>query len=278
MRMPVKTNTFWLMEKNLAAIIIAPMQDARNALAEQLQSHFPHVQLVGQAGEAAHGFALIRRARPELVFVEAGLPDDNTSRILQEARCQEGAGIILSDHTGRAVPDYECDAAAFLLKPVERGNLAFALDRAAERLYYRQLEKQYAALRDQIQRMDAGEHYFQRVAFSNQEETAFIYLKDLIRIEARGNCSAVYAMNHPNCICVAINIGKFAERFRNVHFLFQTHRSHLVNLHYVKKLVKKEGGSLRVKTHNGGSDPEIPLSNRCREELVERLERLRWMG
>lgn len=111
----------------------------------------------------------------------------------------------------------------------------------------------------------------QRLVFSNQEEIIFISPLDLIRIEAKGNCSLIYALGYPTAFCVSTNLGEFTQRLEGVPFLFQPHRSHLVNLYHVKKLTRQRGGALLVRAHQGSTDALLPLSQQRREELMAKM-------
>lgn len=122
-----------------------------------------------------------------------------------------------------------------------------------------------------IKKQQTEELRRRRLAFSNQEETVFVHLEDLIRIEARGNCCCIYALGLPKHICVTINLGRLISEYGldQVPFLFQTHRSHLVNLRHVVKLDKREGDTLILKS--GGGTFRIPVAQSCKAALLERL-------
>lgn len=110
-----------------------------------------------------------------------------------------------------------------------------------------------------------------RLAFNNQEETVFVYMEDIIRIEAKGNCCCIYALGQTKLICVTINLGKIISQYEldQVPFLFQIHRSHLVNLQYVVKMDKRDGDTLILKS--GEQSFEVPIAQRCKAALLERL-------
>lgn len=120
----------------------------------------------------------------------------------------------------------------------------------------------------QAQQLTALHH--RRLVISNQEFTTILYYKDIIRIASHGNCCAVYASGHPKPICVSKNIGKFIEELRDAPFFFAISRRDLVNLHFVRRVLRKEGGQVVVQTHNGGENPELPLSRNKRRELLDR--------
>ena len=136
-----------------------------------------------------------------------------------------------------------------------------------------ELQRQRRALMAKlIKKQQAEELLRRRLAFSNQEETVFVHLEDLVRIEAKGNCCCIYAIGLPSGICVTINLRKLISQYGldQVPFLFQTHRSHLVSLRHVVKLDKREGDMLILKG-GGGRSFSVPITQRCKAELLERL-------
>lgn len=137
-----------------------------------------------------------------------------------------------------------------------------------------QLRQQGDLLADLVRAQRTAALYQRRLVISNQEFTTTLYYKDIIRIASHGNCCSVYASGHPKPICVSKNIGKFIEELRDAPFFFAISRRDLVNLHFVRKVLRKEGGQVVVQTHNGGENPELPLARKKRSELLDRWGRL----
>lgn len=258
----------------MKAIIIDQAQNARSALSSLLRANYRQVEIVGEAADGVEGLECIRRIKPDLVFSEVELPEKTGFQVLEELGTIDFALVFVTASNQFAAQAYEYSPVDYLLKPMDERKLMRALMRAQEFKRLREMDRQRQLLLDLAKKQEIVALYHSRITFNNQQETAFVFLKDLIRIEGKGNCSSIYAVGESNCICVTRNIGQYFAELKNVPFLFQTHRCHLVNLYHVKKFIKKDGGAIVVRNHNGGGDVSIPVAKQYREELLRRAESL----
>ncbi len=258
----------------MKAIIIDNEQTARSGLSNLLRANYRQLEIVGEAANGLEGLECIRQLKPDLVFLDVEIPKKNGFQLLEELGAIDFALIFVTASKQFAAQAYEYSPVDYLLKPMDERKLMRALIKAQEFKRLREIDRQRHLLLDIAKKQEIAAHYHSRITFNNQQETAFVFFIDLIRIEGNGNCSSVYAVGESKCICVTRNIGKYFEELKNVPFLFQTHRCHLVNLYHVKKFIKKDGGSIVVRNHNGGPDVEIPVAKKYKAELISLAESL----
>jgi DNA-binding LytR/AlgR family response regulator len=249
-------------------ILITPDAIERAALRAQLKSTCPELVLIGETASSAQGLELAQRLRPDLVFLEAELPGERPFQML-EAYPATGdppfSLIALAAHEGWAYQAYQHGAQAYLLHPAGADALRAAARRA---LACRPSQSHRATASDWLDRI---------YGLAGQKEVYLIALKKLIYIEAKGNCTVVYAMGQSNGICIAKGFSKFLELFGEVPFLFQTSRSNLVNLYYARRLLRQDG-TIFLPSNKGGDDIPLAVTKERRRELVRRLEELGgWM-
>jgi two-component system LytT family response regulator len=67
---------------------------------------------------------------------------------------------------------------------------------------------------------------------------------------------------------VSKGIGEYADLLAGFGFL-RPHQSHLVNINYIKKLDKSDGGFLILKDKT-----QIPVSSRQKQQLIDLLSKL----
>lgn len=259
----------------MKAIIIDDEKDAREALSKLLKVNCQQVEIVGEAADGAEGVELIQQLKPDLVFLDVEMPHKDGFQVLEELGRIDFALIFATAYNKYAVQAFEFSTVAYLLKPINTIQLMSAVMKAQAFRRLQQLEEQYKLLLEIVKKQGTDSQYNHRICFSNQEEITFVAFKDLIRIEANGNSSSIYALGQSKRISVSKNIGEYFKLFKDIPFLFQTHRGHLVNLYHAKKIVRKDGGSLKVRNHNGEDDISIPVTSDRREELLQRIEDLK---
>lgn len=257
----------------MKAFIIYQEQATYEALATLLREYGYGVDIISKTKDAKEGKALIQTLKPDLVILETAFLDQSI-RFTKEASSFNTLFILVTSEIEHIHLAYESGAIACLPKPVDGLQLVCAVMKVQEFRRLRQIEEQHRLLLDSIKKQENSSICNRRICFSNQQEVTFVALKDLIRIQANGNCSSIYAFGQSNGIFVTKNIGEYIKLFKSIPFLFQTHRSHLVNLYHVRKYIKKDGGVLLVKPHNGNGDVIIQVSDKHREELFQRIEAL----
>ncbi|MBL7793811.1 MAG: response regulator [Saprospiraceae bacterium] len=254
----------------MKAIIIDDEKEARDALRDTLYNYCPTIEVMGFATNGREGLNLIQEHNPDIVFLDVEMPDLSGFDVLNSLERIHFALIFVTAYNEYAVRAFEFSAIDYLLKPIDPPRLIEAIEKVRERQRLFQLEEQYKLLSDIIQ-AKRPPLLNNRITFSTQEEIIFVTLKDLIRIEADQNFSSVYVLGLPKRILIAHHLKYYERLFADLPFFFRVHRGHIVNLFYVRKFIREDGGYLLVRDQQSQEYHKIPVANRQREELLKRL-------
>jgi len=96
----------------------------------------------------------------------------------------------------------------------------------------------------------------------SQNETEYIEIKSIVRMEASGCYTHLFLLNGRK-----ITVTKALKDFENLLLkddFTRVHNSHVINMHHVRKFVKKDGLMVRMT-----DDCLVPIAVR-RKELFER--------
>ncbi len=91
-----------------------------------------------------------------------------------------------------------------------------------------------------------------------------IQQEDICRVEASGNYTVFY-VNNQKQVMASNTMAEFEDKLNTEKFI-RVHKSHIVNLRFVVKYTKGDGGSLMLQD---GS--EIPVSRSRKDELLKKL-------
>ena len=94
--------------------------------------------------------------------------------------------------------------------------------------------------------------------------TIILQQSDIYRIEASGNYTIFHVQNHKQVVA-SYSMAEFEDKLNTVKFL-RVHKSHIINLQYINKYTRGDGGSLTL--HDG---TEIPVSRSRKEDLIKIL-------
>jgi two-component system LytT family response regulator len=118
----------------LRAVVVDDEPDAREVVLTLLAGH-PGVSVVGEASNGRDAVTLIRRERPDLVFLDVQMPDLDGFGVIEALGDDVPAGIVfVTAHDEHAIRAFDVHALDYVLKPFGRPRFDAAVARAVERL------------------------------------------------------------------------------------------------------------------------------------------------
>lgn len=115
--------------------VVADDEPAARDVVRTLLAEHPRIVLVGEAGNGRDAVAVVRRTRPDLLFLDIQMPDADGFAVLSELGADVPRGVVfVTAHDEYAVRAFEVYALDYLLKPFGRPRFAAAVTRALESL------------------------------------------------------------------------------------------------------------------------------------------------
>ena len=106
------------MTEPLRAVGVDDEPDAREVVLTLLAGH-PRVSVVGEASNGRDAVALVRRERPDLVFLDVQMPDLDGFGVIEALGDEVPAGIVfVTAHDEHAIRAFDVHALDYVLKPV----------------------------------------------------------------------------------------------------------------------------------------------------------------
>lgn len=106
-----------------------------------------------------------------------------------------------------------------------------------------------------------------RIVINTTESITMLNVADIIRCESNRNYTYLFMANKKKLI-VSKTLMEFEDLLSKYNFI-RIHKSHLINVNYIEKYIKSEGGYMMLKD---GS--KLPVSIRKKEYLFNELEKL----
>jgi two-component system LytT family response regulator len=115
----------------MRALLVDDETSARSRLT-RLLAKFSDVEIVGQAQDGLEALSMVEATKPDVVFLDIRMPElDGFGVIRAIPRTSKMPLVIFAtSYDDHALEAFETNAIAYLLKPIEPGRLALALDRA----------------------------------------------------------------------------------------------------------------------------------------------------
>jgi two-component system LytT family response regulator len=241
----------------LTGIIVDDDPLVRGLLRDLLESE---LAIIGEAGTLAQARLLARQHRPDVVFLDVGLPDGSGFELLSELKPGVSAVFVTSAEE-YAVNAFDCDAVDYLLKPVSPERLQKALLRVRHRLGGKAAPPPPAT-------PPQGDTFLVKTL----TERRLVKFSDIRRIIAYGEYSWVYWDKSKHGTLLRKSLKQWLSELPSEQFI-RVHRGAIVNLAYLDRVERLSAGQLQV--HLRDTAEPIPVSLRLAPTLNRKLKALR---
>jgi len=208
-------------------VIVEDEPHARTSLREYVND-VAWLHLVGEAGDGGEAVRLIDQARPDLIFLDVSLPEFSGLEVM--ARIRHMPDVVFTTAYDRfALTAFEVGALDYLLKPFGKQRFQSTIERVRRRLQLGPpLRRLFARTRDGIVPVDVN---------------AILHIRatgDYVEV----NCAGRHYLLHMTMTELAARLDP--EVFKQVH------RSHIVNMDAIERIVPYDERRLMIRLKNGG--------------------------
>ena len=224
----------------LRALVVDDEGPARRVLAQLLTRFCEGVSVVGEAASRAEATRLLAAARPDVVFLDVELGEGTGFDLLAETPLGEAQVVFVTAYADYAVRAFRVAATDYLVKPIELAELRASLERVRARAH----------------RAAASRGPTLSVPHANGQRV--LPTARIVSVRAEGSYSLL-RLAGGETLLVTRKLGVLEAELPAGEFL-RVHRSHLVNLAWVK--VVRRGDVL---LGDGGS---VPISRGTAREVV----------
>ena len=226
-----------------ATVLIAEDHDlARKKLVELLRD-VDWIDCVAEVEDGPAALRAIDRLKPDLLFLDVRMPGMTGLEVLRRSTCRPHV-IFTTAYPDHAVEAFELQALDYLLKPFGRERLDQALDRARQAIGSTQPPLQLERIRDAL---EPREH-LSRIFVRKRGKILPIAVVDVERLEADADYVGVWTGGRRYLVRIALDA--LAVRLDPQVFC-RIHRSHVVNLDFVKAMQPYDGSRLLVELRDG---------------------------
>ncbi len=246
----------------LRAVVIDDVEAIRKKNAALIALVCPNVSIVGQADSVASGINLIRQTSPDLVFLDVEMPDGTGFDLLQKLSPIAFKVIFITGYEDFAIRAFRYSAIDYLLKPLDKTELAEAVKKAEHALESDVFEMKLQNLFTNLERPKN----LQKLVLKTSDKIYSVNIQDIIHCESDKNYTTFHFINAPKLV-VSTGLKEY-EALLGPHNFFRTHKSHLINMTYFDHFIKSEGGNTIVMKNKTA----IPLSVRKKDEFLLLLD------
>jgi two-component system, LytTR family, response regulator len=238
---------------------------ARQQVADMV-AQVPWARHLGEAADGQTGLEAVHALRPDVLFLDIQMPELSGLDVAAQL-AYAPAVIFTTAHERYAVTAFELEAVDYLLKPFGRRRFLAALERARRALTVRSPEpKVEGAPPDAGDGPGGSELLGERLLIRDRGAIVPVPLAHIERLDAEDDYVAVVARGRR--YLMAARLRELAAELPPGRFL-RVHRSHVVNLDFVERLVPFDAKRLEVHLKDGTRI----LASRTSSEMLRRRAR-----
>jgi two-component system LytT family response regulator len=249
---------------SMRTLIVEDEPHARHYL-RQLLSDDRKVTIVGEASSGAEGASLIRKASPDLVFLDIQMPDLSGFEVIADIGADNmPAFVFVTAYSEFAVRAFEVEATDYLCKPFDRDRLGASLERVMRRLNTRRTT---AGDNEPGSTLRQAGPWLSRIPIKERNGIIFVSVDTILWIEAADKYVELHTAERT--YLARQTIQNMAESLDPQEFI-RIHRSAIVRKAAVRGLHPLFHGDYLVRLSNGG---ELTLSRNFRESFFKQMSR-----
>lgn len=239
----------------IKAVIVDDERIAREVLTNYLTKYCPQVELLGEAQNIKEAVPLIAETRPQLVFLDVEMPFGNAFDVLEATREYSYETIFITAFSQYSLQALNRSASYYILKPIDIQELILAVNKVAESLEKKEELNRNRILLENLKVKPEK----QQLILPTLQGFDVVKTEDILRLQADGNFTQVYLTDgSKKMVC------RFLKHFDDLleHPFIRVHRSHIININFVKSYHKSGTVTLSDQT-------EIEVSGSFREHFLK---------
>ncbi|NBC58923.1 MAG: response regulator [Bacteroidetes bacterium] len=248
----------------MRAVIIDDEAKARNLLKILIEENCPKITEIFQADNLIKGVDTIKSKQPQIVFLDIEMPEYSGLEILDFISKEDYNFEIIftTAYQEYAIKAIELSAIDYLLKPVRASKIKKAVDKASEFLGKSKINQRLEELKAVFKSNE-----FKKIGLPVKDGIEFVAFQNIIMMEADGMYTKIYLKNKTAALFISKPLRYFYDTLKGIEIFYKPHRSYLINLNYIKKYIKSDGGYIVM-----DNDKSVSLSKNKTDEFMQLMQ------
>jgi two-component system LytT family response regulator len=242
-------------------IVVDDEVSVRNAITKLLAEQFPDLEVISTAGTLKSAYEAIMKHAPDLLFLDVELPDGNGFELLKMLSAVNFKVIFITGHQEYALDAIKVSALDYILKPFDQDELRIAVEKAREIINHDEQNIKLQALSENLR----SKRTLKRIILPTADNLYLVSVEDIIRAEADSNYT-VFWLTEGRKIMVSRTIKEYDEMLSGSGMI-RVHQSHLVNVPFIDRFVKRDGGYLKLK-----DGTTVPVSLNLKKKVLQSIK------
>lgn len=225
----------------LKAIIVEDELASRETLTSYLIKYCPNVELIDEADSVKSGLEVIKKHKPDVVFLDIEMPFGNAFDLLEQIEKVDFEVVFVTAYSNYAIQALNMSASYYILKPISIDELVKAVEKITQKSTEQEMPVHSKVLLENIQAVNKHNH---KIVLPQLNGFDVVKINDIIRCQANDNFTEFYLTNGTKKL-ISRTLKFYEDLLKDFDFV-RIHKSHLINIQYVVKYLKGKGGQVEM--------------------------------
>lgn len=241
----------------MRVLLVDDEANARMALRGVIESHFPELIIVDEARDLPEAVRKINQQQPDLVFLDIEMPGYSGLELTNffDSDKINFKIVFVTAYSEYALQAFEMSAIDYLLKPVRKDQIQRAIEKMqpTNTLQLEALQHNTSSQEDK------------RIGLQLGDGLLFVKLSQIMYLRADGSYTHIHLTDGQR-LTVTKKLLEY-EKLEHWGDFMRIHRSHIINLQQINKILKQDGG---IVVMNDGEN--FAISSEKKPALMSRFE------
>lgn len=248
----------------LNAVIIDDEQDLINALLIKLSLVCPEVKVLKSFTNATDAILFLHESTDiNILFLDIEMPNLDGFQLLDSLPAKNYEVVMVTAYPQFAINAIKANAIDYLLKPVDMDELRKAVNKVM--LKQQQQVKVLNQINELTSLIKALQPQDEKILLHSTKDAVLVPLSEIVRVSGEGSYSVFYLKDNSR-ITISKNLKEY-ETYLEKHHFFRIHKSHIININFLKRLIKADTLSVQMI-----DDTILEVSIRRRTDFLQLLE------
>ena len=208
----------------------------------------PEINIAGIAYNTKDAEVQINKVNPDAVFLDIEMPNEKAFHFLNRISPFNFEVIFVTAYDEYAIKAFKLNAVDYILKPISINELANAVKKLKEKIYYKKIVANGDNSLAEILKQINGKVKPQKLTIKDNNNVDVIDFRDICFIEAQGSYSRIVFIKDAEVkeVTMSTSIAEYEELLPSDSF-YRIHKSYLINCQHVKKILKDDSNYIVIR-------------------------------
>lgn len=229
---------------------------------QHLLSNVNEIEIVATTQDSTEAKKLIETHHPQLVFLDIEMPNLNGFDVLNQFETIPFKVVFTTAYDQYAIKALKMNALDYLLKPIDAKDIQQVIEKYKT--------EDLLISKDQLSHLQQfiNGKMQDTIALSTQEGLVFVKIDEIMYLEA-SSCYTYIVMHDKTKHLASKTMATFEDVLQDNSLFFRAHKSHIVNLKYIKQYIRGEGGEIIMQ-----DGKNIAMSRNKKQEFLNLFKKV----